>query len=131
MGMYDNFYCDYPLDCPCANVIDWQTKDTPAQSLDYYKIDEDGQLWHQEYDIEDQSDPNAEGLGRILGCATRVNERWVKVTDFSGAIRFYGFPDYGRMDDVENWWEYEALLQEGKLLNLVRIFPKPESDGGK
>ena len=33
-----------------------------------HEIREDGSLWREEYDIEDHSDPNAEGLERFTGC---------------------------------------------------------------
>ena len=43
MGMFDNIqYQDQ----------EYQTKDTPRQLLDNYKIDELGQLWVEEYDSE-------------------------------------------------------------------------------
>jgi hypothetical protein len=48
----------------------------------------DGSLWHLDYDIEDKSDPNAEGLARLFGGLSRVNERRDPVP-FTGEIRFY------------------------------------------
>ena len=61
MGMFDYINCEYPLPVDDAPKGDYQTKDTPAQSLDFYTIKADGTLWGQEYDIEDRSDPTAKG----------------------------------------------------------------------
>lgn len=56
MGMFDDIKCKYPLPLNGANDLVYQTKDTPAQFLDKYEIREDGTLWHENYDIEDQSE---------------------------------------------------------------------------
>lgn len=55
MGMFDTLRCKYPLPVTGASDLVYQTKDTPAQWLDYYEIREDGTLWHEAYDTEDQS----------------------------------------------------------------------------
>ena len=122
MGLYDNIKCDYPLPGN-PQVKEWQTKDTPAQYIDTYVITADGQLQHEDYDIEDKSDPNAVGWRRAMGCMARVNRRLVDVLDFRGAIEFYG-------DDANGlWWEFSALFDNGKLINIRTIhagvtFPK-------
>jgi hypothetical protein len=67
MGMFDHLKCKYPLPDAGDNDLEYQTKDTPAQFLDNYEIRADGSLWHLDYDIEDRSDPNAEGLARLVG----------------------------------------------------------------
>ena len=76
MGMYDYLACKYPLPHASDNDLEYQTKDTPAQFLDHYEIRADGSLWHMDYGIEDQSDPNAHGFDRIVGTMSRVNTRW-------------------------------------------------------
>jgi hypothetical protein len=88
MGMFDYLKCTYPLPDAGDNDLEYQTKDTPAQFLDNYEIRADGSLWHLDYDIEDRSDPSAEGLARLVGRLSRVNERWEPVP-FTGEIRFY------------------------------------------
>ena len=121
MGMFDEIRCLYPLPLEGANARTYQTKDTPAQFTDLYEIREDGTLWHEAYDIEDQSDPNATGIERIFGMCARVNERWEPV-DFTGEIRFYDF----QQDDLgpsgpSGWIEWSAYFTHGKLVavNLI------------
>ncbi len=114
MGMFDNLICKYPLPVDGANDLVYQTKDTDAQFLDDYEIREDGTLWHQEYDIEDKSDKNAEGIFRLAGCLTRINERWEQ--DFlTREIRFY--TNIGE----KGWIEFSAYFVKGQLkeLNLI------------
>lgn len=113
MGMFDDLRCDYPLPAAGANALRYQTKDTPAQWCDLYVIDADGQLLHEQYDTEDRSDPNAEGLMRFAGCMTRVSKRLVPVTDFTGEIRFYG----GDCD----WVEFSSYFVGGKLQSVTLI----------
>jgi len=120
MGMYDDFRCDYPIDAPPG--IDWQTKDTPAQYLDLYVLGADGILYHEEYDVEDRSDPNAEGLMALCGLMTRVNKRLVPMPEFRGEISFYG-QDPTNPDEDREWWEYSALFDDGKLLSIKRVSP--------
>lgn len=48
MGMYDELRCNYPLPVPGANERDYQTKDTPSQSLNKYEITADGVLRYKE-----------------------------------------------------------------------------------
>jgi len=88
MGMFDYMRCHYTLPVSGAEALEYQTKDTPAQYLDQYEIRADGTLWHQDYDTEDRSDPNADGFARLFGCETRINDRWEPVT-LTGEIVFY------------------------------------------
>jgi len=112
MGVFDNIRCEYPLPDGRPVPFDAQTKDTPAQWLNNYKIDQDGFLWHEDHDIEDQSDPNATGLERIVGMCTPVNQRWVK-EKLTGEISFY--------DDAE----YSAYFVDGFLKEIHLIEGKP------
>lgn len=88
MGVFDYLRCKYPLPVEGSNDLEYQTKDTDAQYLDEYEIREDGTLWHKTYDTEDRSDSNAEGLMRLWGIVTRVNERWEPST-MTGEVVFY------------------------------------------
>lgn len=112
MGMYDELRCDYPLPAEGANGLEFQTKDTPAQFCDQYVIDKDGQLLHEQYDVEDHSDPQAEGIWRLVGSMTRVNKRLVPVSDFTGEIRFYDLLDFG------GWIEFSSYFIDGKLQSV-------------
>ena len=103
MGMFDNI--EYKGD-------QYQTKDTPCQSLDNYKIEQnqdDGHwyLWHEEYDTEWE---DHEGL--FGGTLVQSNERWVCCDDFDGLIRFYW---YISEEDQE---VYEALFMDGQMLKI-------------
>ena len=113
MGMYDDIRCKYPL--PTGPVDGWQTKDTPAQYLDLYEIRTDGTLWHEEYEFEDHSDPEAEGAMALAGCMTRVNKRWVQC-NMTGEIRFYQFAEKS-----EGWIEHSAYFVGGTLRELQTI----------
>ena len=122
MGMFDDLRCDYPLPAEGANALAYQTKDTPAQYMEQYVIREDGTLWGEEYDTEDQSDPNAEGLSRLIGCATRVNKRPVQVADFTGELRFYTFEKDSFDDrDPGSWVEWSSYFVDGKLKEVHLI----------
>lgn len=114
MGLFDELRCERELPAPNCEGMLFQTKDTPSQYMDLYVIRADGTLWREVYDTEDRSDPNAEGLLRLFGMATRVNKRWEQESEFTGEIRFY--------ESVgEAWVEFSAYFLRGNLqqLNLI------------
>src|ERR1700690_3986643 len=93
MGMFDYIRVKLqldPLPLPDHDGL-FQTKDL-RNFMDHYEIREDGTLWREWYETEDQSDPKAEGFARFFGCATRVRKHW-EPENFFGRITFYG--DYG------------------------------------
>lgn len=95
----------------------YQTKDTPQQTLDNYKIEQESgvwRLWHEEYDSEWDED---EGL--FGGCIKQSNQRWVRCDDFDGEIRFYW---YRSEEDQE---EYKALFMDGKMLKIKLVRGEP------
>ena len=100
MGMFDNLYFD---------GREYQTKDTPAQMLDNYKI-ENGQLWHENYECEWVKDESRFGGGYIK----QFNQRWELCSDFDGVIRFY-------RDDGGKWIEYKTVFIDGKLVKIKQI----------
>ena len=122
MGMYDDLRCKYPLPLAGANDLAYQTKDTPEQWLGMYEIREDGTLWHETYETEDRSDPNAEGLLALAGSMTRVNKQWEPCA-MTGEIRFYTYTDDNDLDG--SWVEFSAYTVNGKLHTLVQIKPEP------
>ena len=73
-----------------------------------------------DYDIEDRSDPNAEGLARLVGRLSRVNERWEPVP-FIGEIRFYRY-----VSETDNA-EFSAYFVNGMLNFLTPIGKEPIS----
>ena len=110
MGMFDNIM---------YKGRQYQTKDTPLQTLDNYKIEQDQdsghwRLWHEEYDSEWVED---EGL--FGGTIVQSNERWICCDDFDGVIRFYW---YRSEEDQE---EYEALFMDGQMLKIKMTHGEP------
>jgi hypothetical protein len=111
MGMFDNLW---------YKGLQYQTKDTPLQTLDNYKIEQDQTsghwyLWHEEYDSEwvDSED------GFLGGTIVQSNERWVRCDDFDGEIRFY----YYRSDEDQE--EYKALFMDGRMLKIRLTHGEP------
>jgi hypothetical protein len=112
MGMFDNI--EY-------RGRQYQTKDTPAQMLDNYKIEQDSasgawHLWHEEYDAE-----WVEEEGLFGGSIKQSNHRWVPCADFDGEIRFYYYRSH---EDQE---EYRALFMDGRMLK-IRLTSEPLTD---
>ena len=110
MGMFDNIH---------YKGRQYQTKDTPLQTLDNYKIEQDQdsghwRLWHEEYDSEWVED---EGL--FGGTIVQSNERWVCCDDFDGVIRFY----YYRTEEDQE--EYQALFMDGRMLKIKMTHGEP------
>ena len=113
MGMFD--YIEY-------EGKEYQTKDTPHQLCDRYKIERDQDsghlyLWHQAYKAEWLKDEEA-----LLGYRLKTsNHRWECCHDFDGLIVFY-------REDVENggykndaWITHKALFMDGKVIKLEKI----------
>lgn len=118
MGMFDYLKCHYPLPVEGANDLDFQTKSTSAQLLDNYEIRADGTLWHEQYDVEDHGDKNANGIERLIGCMTRVNEHWV-TEKMTGEIVFYATKPGNHTDDC--WVTFSSYFVDGKLRELHLI----------
>lgn len=109
--MFDYIEVLYELPrLPAEHDRQFQTKSLDCALLEY-RIDADGALWVQEFDIEDRSDPNAEGILALAGIMTRVNKRWVRDT-YTGEIEFHDF-------DEGVWSEYQAWFRDGQLRDLV------------
>jgi len=107
MGIFD--YITY-------KGIEYQTKDTPHQLCDNYKIEvnqDDGHiyLWHEAYNAEWVKDASA-----IAGIRLQTsNHRWECCHDFDGAIDFY------RQDkEHDAWIEFHSLFMDGRMLKLEK-----------
>ena len=100
MGMFDSLRCLYPLPVAGANTRDYQTKDTPCQSLNKYEITANGVLRHKEIDYEDNSESGD----------------WVGHPDLTGEICFYD------LDDGGGWIEFSSYFVNGVLsqVHLIR-----------
>jgi hypothetical protein len=111
MGMFDNL--EY-------KGRQYQTKDTPLQTLDNYKIEQDQTsghwyLWHEEYDSEWVDSEDAFFGGTIV----QSNERWVRCHEFDGLVRFYY---YKTEEDQE---EYQALFMDGRMIKIKQTHGEP------
>ncbi len=99
----------------------YQTKDTPNQMCDNYRIDSLGQLWVEEYDAEFVKDP-----AHIFGVyIEQKNQRWRECVEFSGPMRFY-------REDTERggykshaWNEWQAEFKCGLMIGLKLIEGEP------
>jgi hypothetical protein len=142
MGMFDYVHCEYPLpglDDPTK--FEFQTKSLET-FFDNYRITVEGKLEVEDYDVEDRSDPSAEGFARLVGSCTRIPKGWNPV-DFSGVLNFYGdensgnlflisFEGEGKVEmlgedgkpvpkpEVE-WFEYDAIFEHGALVSMTRL----------
>lgn len=134
MGMFDEIRCKMPLpvEIDAEHREHWfQTKSLLCE-LDKYEIREDGTLWHLAYETEDRSDPNAEGLHRLAGMRTRVNQRWEQLSNFSGEVQFYtqasgiGCKDTGQPHS--GWLEFSTYFVRGDLKHFELIrYEEPSS----
>jgi hypothetical protein len=110
MGMFDNIeYRGKP----------YQTKDTPAQMLDNYKIEQDPEsndwyLWHEDYDAE-----WIEEEGLFGGSIKQSNHRWIRCADFDGELRFYWYRSETEQE------EYRALFMDGRMLKITTVHGEP------
>ena len=96
---------------------EYQSKDTPCQLCDKYKIEEEqetGQLylWHEAYKAKWVKDSDT-----ISGYRLETwDHRWEHCDEFDGVINFY------RQDrPIEAWVEYKALFMNGVALKLEKI----------
>lgn len=110
MGMFD--YLHY-------RGREYQTKDTPSQMLDNYRIEQDPEsghwyLWYEKYDAEWE-----EGEGLFGGSIKQSNHHWVRFNEFDGEIRFYY---YKSEEDQE---EYRALFMDGQMLKIRCTIGEP------
>jgi len=128
MGLFDYLRCEIPLPAVGCEGYEFQTKDTPSQYMENYVIRADGSLWVEEYDIEDRSDPKAEGLQAICGMMTRVNERWTACDSFTGEICFTKYED-----DYSTHVLFSSYFDDGKLkfLKVIEDTRKPAAPTGQ
>lgn len=108
MGLFDYVY---------FKGKEYQSKDTPHQICDKYKIEEEqetGQLylWHEAYKAKWVKDKES-----LLGYRLQTSgHHWEHCDDFDGLIRFY------RQDEEHDAWiEFKALFMDGKVIKLEKI----------
>jgi hypothetical protein len=144
MGLFDYIHCKYPLpSCPQALIDRWgktvgdiafQTKDTPDQGMTPYVITADGYLLanRKEYewiDTPEKVDKTAAPLQAWFDRGyNKVTREWQEQCHhFNGSISFYdSYPhadktivdDYQQGEFAEGWVEYEALFQNGQIIQI-------------
>ena len=140
MSMFDFIMCEYPIDthelltkAQKGFPVQYQTKDTPDQSMSHYKIDKDGVLWKNYFETE-WVDEIAHFLG---GYVKTINEEWRKES-FSGEINFYeGVPHPDRHSLDQNskdywlryrsgWIEFKAIFLKGYLVDTIELITKQD-----
>ena len=125
MGMYDYVKCEAPLDVAGMDGRKFQTKDTPAQFLDTYRITADGKLLHEQYVLREEV-TDAAPLGMYLH---RDNPREVHLVNFTGSICFYGFKHAEhRAKDCRGWVSFVALFEDGVLVRPIKTVINKDGD---
>lgn len=98
------------------NDHEYQTKDTPAQCLEYYEIRSD-ELWYKKTKREWTEDEGS----LFGGYLKEVSHEWVFCNDFDGGIYFYREnTDQGGWKN-DKWVEYKALFMDGRMIKCERI----------
>ena len=95
---------------------EFQTKDTPNQTLDRYEIRDDGTLWVEEYDTEWVDDPDRLP---ISGYIKQINVR-VRPEEYHGPMTFYT-----RNKDTDTWIQYEAEFVKGQAVKIIMVKGEP------
>lgn len=99
----------------------YQSKDTPNQLCDNYRIDDLGRLWVEEYDAEFVKDP-----GHIFGVyLEQRTKRWRECVEFSGPMRFYREDDERGGHKANAWNEWQAEFKSGLMIGLKLIEGEP------
>jgi hypothetical protein len=103
MGMFDYVH---------FQGLEYQSRNTPNQTMDKYKIESDqesGQeyLWVEEYDCEYVKDEES----LLGGYIKQFNQHWVFLEDFDGVITIYR-----QNDDKTKWITYKFLFMNGRMI---------------
>jgi hypothetical protein len=113
MGLFDSVRCHYPLPDLDDQDLEYQSKTTPAQSLDRYVITPDGRLLHEAYDTRLEETPAAP-FGFYLH---RENLRWEAV-DFRGQLEIHTAVDLP--DGRWRWCSYLLWFKGGRVADVQR-----------
>ncbi len=130
MSMFDYITCEYPLPHKEVQDATFQTKGLICHT-DNYTITKEGRLiWNRvrREKVPEKERPYygkpewdkkgfAQWLYRDIGSMKVVSVARVDTYEH-GPIRFY-------MDMKAVWYEYEAIFEDGQLVKLLTISPKP------
>lgn len=95
----------------------YQSKDTPRQLCDEYRIDENGELWVEEYDAEWIADADS----MFGGYLRQYNQRWRSCKEFSGTMRFYREDRERGGYQADAWNEWLAEFKCGIMIDLKLV----------
>lgn len=107
MGVFDYVTCHYPLPTEIPPGRDWQSKDTPAQYLDHYEIRQDGTLWHQDYRLRVETEPD----GVFSLQMHRDNPEW-RPEPYTGELEIHDYDD-------EHWYAVQFWFRDGIVRDCV------------
>lgn len=93
----------------------YQTKDTPQQSMDTYEIRGD-ELWWRKVEYEWVEEKDWIFSGRL----NEVSHEWLFCDRFDGVIDFYREDKDNGGWEKNAWVEYHALFNNGKMIKLER-----------
>lgn len=125
MGMFDNVKFKSQLPMPAdlgelkpedLQTASYQTKDL-ENSLDYYEVDKDGQLFREERECEYiAGDKNGKTLSDRMGYCKTVKS-WMEKRSDTCTVNFYeSFQDDANQNDY--WIDYIAEFVGGKLTSV-------------
>lgn len=105
MGMFDKLI---------YNGKEYQTKDTPAQSIATYEI-RNNELWYKDTQYKWVEEPD----NLFGGYLEEISHKWVPMTDFNGVINFYIYKQR-KITEEPYEEEYHSLFVNGKVLKIER-----------
>lgn len=123
MSLFDFLQCDMPLPArPEVQHLLFQTR-TFGNGMEYFRIDENGSLYIEQYDIEDRSDPNDDVLTVLANTLIKTNLREAPLT-FCGLLEFHA--SYGKTHD--GMVEFEADVSSGKVTAIRLVIDHPPKE---
>lgn len=128
MGTFDTLQCEMDLPEGAKAIAEWQTKDLEC-ALMTYAIRPDGRLVDARIRMEPK--PGTPPAPKLL---TRAYSDWHNAwyerkegpdqpVSFTGLITFYA------MAADKTWWEFCALVEQGRCLRIDQIEPEAPSSG--
>jgi len=106
MGMFDNINFE---------GHQYQTKDTPEQSMDTYEI-RGSELWWKKTQYEWVDDKES-----IFGGYMReISHEWVFCDRFDGVIDFYRENEEEGGYENDKWIEWHTLFNNGRMIKIER-----------
>ena len=93
----------------------YQTKDTPEQTMDTFEIRGD-ELWWRKVEYEWFEDEDS----MFGGYLKEMSHEWLFCEKFDGVIDFYRQDKENGGWEKDAWIEYHSLFNNGKMIKLER-----------